>query len=175
MAVHINIRYPHGQSTAYQIFAWQLRWRRRFSYRPSRSPHPPPACKRRMQIYSAAQMGKPSPTHHVQSHAQRGCALGEGLALAAEQQVRQELGRVFVGARCAWRKTWMWLSPRTRLFRDRLCQRHLASKADEVSVQFIGLNLTEPIDNLTNETSQFPRSCCAARIGPSSRKLLCCT
>jgi len=37
----------------------------------------------------------------------------------------------------------------------------------------IGLNLTRPTsDNLTNGNDQLPRSRCAARIGPSSRKPL---
>ena len=61
------------------------------------------------------QLATCNPNHmHIRGSSIVGCALDGESAPAAEQQVRQEPGRVFAGICCAWRKT--WLSPQTRLF-----------------------------------------------------------
>ena len=142
-AVHINILYPHGQSTAHQIFGWQLRRRssqlslimppgtqrsagstagstagglaaRAMVFSKPPPLDPPRTCKRQMQVYCAAQVGKHRQlTTRTRNHMRVGGDFLWQPSSAASSRCGRSLF-VSVGDRCAWRKT----SPRRWLFHN---------------------------------------------------------
>jgi hypothetical protein len=89
----------------------------------------------------------------------------------AEERVDAAAGRVphRVASNCRFKDVGVAAVEKKREPHETRSPHGLAVLYDGTS---IGLNLTEPTDNLTDETNQLPRSRCTARIGPSFRKPL---